>query len=133
MLARLGVTVWPAAPIDAPETQVPPVATTAPAPTTPPGPDPRGQITFLNGAFQCPGDGSLTVQGTVANAGPGVYSIRFTVFILDSSGAPIDSATGAVDHLAAGERRAYTATGTCTRPIAGGARGRGQVDSITPG
>ena len=117
----------------APETQVPPVATTAPAPTTPPGPDPRGQITFLNGAFQCPGDGSLTVQGTVANAGPGVYSIRFTIFILDSSGAAIDNAAGAVDHLAAGERRVYTATGTCSRPIAGGARARGQVDSITPG
>ena len=110
-----------------------PEATTVPATTTAPGPDPRGQIKFLNGSFHCAGDGSLTVQGTVSNDGPGVYSIRFTVFILDSSGAPIDSAMGAVDHLAAGERRAYTASGTCARPVTGGARGRAQIDSITPG
>jgi hypothetical protein len=116
-----------------PPQTLPAEATTVPAPTILPGPDPRGQIKFLNGAFQCPGDGSLTVQGTVFNDGAGVYSIRFTVFILDASGAAIDSATGAVDHLAAGERRAYTAAGTCARPITGGARGRGQVDSITPG
>jgi hypothetical protein len=124
----------------APTTSTP--ASTAPpataAPTTVPGPPPApvpqsvaSRMAFSYPYADCLG-GRLSVPGSVTNNAGGTYSLTFRVSVIRPDGSVLGTAAAAAPHLAPGETRSFTATGTCNGGQLAG-RPSTQIDSITAG
>src|SRR5205807_10106227 len=126
--APSSVTTAPA-PTAPPETAAP---TTVPAPPPAPVPaDVASRMAFSYPYADCVG-GQLSVPGSVANNAGGTYSLTFTVSVVRPDGSVLGTASAAVQHLAPGESRSFTATGQCSGGQLAG-RPTTRVDSITAG
>jgi CheY-like chemotaxis protein len=118
----------------APPTTTPPETAPTTAPGPPPAPVPPGvasRMAFSYPYADCLG-GRLSVPGSVTNNATETYSLAFTVSVIRPDGSVLGTASATAPHLAPGETRSFTASGSCNGGQLAG-RPSTTIDSITTG
>ena len=89
------------------------------------------RFTFSYAWAECEG-GRLQVAGSALNNGSSAYSVSFDVTVISASGSPQGTGSASLSRVAPGERRSFTASGSCSGRLAPGISPSTHIDSVTP-